>query len=199
VTAAGGRARDGAGASKVRRMANGRLAADLRHMTARWDDSDRRVVVRGVLMSPFYPTIRALIHVRASQWAWRHGLRGVAHLLKARAVRAAGVEVHPAAEIGPGLALAHGSGVVVGHEVVAGRDLVLFHGATLGHGPEGRGQPRVGDRVFVGAGAKILGPVTVGDGARIGANAVVLADVPPGQTVVGVWKNRGGGAMDGDS
>ncbi|MGZ3442120.1 MAG: serine O-acetyltransferase, partial [Polyangia bacterium] len=46
--------------------------------------------------------------------------------------------------------------------------------------------PRIGNDVYIGAGAKILGPVTIGDGAIIGANAVVLSDVPAGATAVGV-------------
>ena len=46
--------------------------------------------------------------------------------------------------------------------------------------------PRLGNRVNVGAGAKILGGVTIGDDACVGANAVVLDDVPAGATVVGV-------------
>lgn len=45
--------------------------------------------------------------------------------------------------------------------------------------------PRIGNRVYLGAGAKILGSVTIGDGAMIGANAVVTKDVPAGAKVVG--------------
>jgi len=48
------------------------------------------------------------------------------------------------------------------------------------------GVPRLGNDVYVGCGAKILGPVTIGDGAMIGANAVVLKDVPAGATAVGI-------------
>jgi serine O-acetyltransferase len=40
--------------------------------------------------------------------------------------------------------------------------------------------------VYLGAGAKILGPVTLGNNVNIGANAVVLCDVPDGCTAVGV-------------
>ena len=45
--------------------------------------------------------------------------------------------------------------------------------------------PTIGDRVFIGTGAKLLGPITIGDDVRIGANAVVIDDVPAGATVVG--------------
>jgi serine O-acetyltransferase len=50
----------------------------------------------------------------------------------------------------------------------------------------GKRHPTIGDRVVIGAGAKILGPVYVGSDARIGANAVVVKDVPNGATAVGI-------------
>ena len=53
-------------------------------------------------------------------------------------------------------------------------------------GAERRQSPVLGDKVFVGAGAKVIGPVKVGSGSRIGANAVVVKDVPPHATVVGI-------------
>jgi serine O-acetyltransferase len=57
---------------------------------------------------------------------------------------------------------------------------------TVGWDYRGARRPIIGDNVFIGAGAKVLGAVTVGDGARIGANAVVVCDVPAGATAVGV-------------
>ena len=163
------------------------LVQDLRHMTSAWDAPGWKVLARALLHSPFYPALRAIMLVRGSMWAYAHGLAPVAHFLKARAVRAAGVEVHPGATIGPGFAIAHGIGTVVGRDVIAGRDLVLHQGVTIGNAGSKPGQPVLGDRVRIGAGAKVLGPVMVGDGARIGANSVVLADVPARRTVTGVW------------
>ena len=61
-------------------------------------------------------------------------------------------------------------------------DCIIFHGVTLGglkFDPVKR-HPTIGNRVLVGTGAKILGPVHIGDDAKIGANAVVIKDVPPG-------------------
>jgi serine O-acetyltransferase len=46
--------------------------------------------------------------------------------------------------------------------------------------------PKLGNNVFVGTGAKLLGPIQVGSGANIGANAVVIHDVEPNTSVVGV-------------
>lgn len=92
-------------------------------------------------------------------------------------------------EAGPGLVIPHGQ-VVIDGAVKVGRDCVISPWVTigligsrrLGLSPHG---PTIGDRVFIGTGAKVLGPITVGDGARIGANAVVINDVPAGATVVG--------------
>jgi serine O-acetyltransferase len=88
------------------------------------------------------------------------------------------------AEFGPRFVLIHATGVVINGQVTGGAGVHLEHQVTIG--AERRASPRLGDDVFVGAGAKILGPVRVGTGARVGANAVVTKDVPAHATVVGV-------------
>ncbi len=89
------------------------------------------------------------------------------------------------AEFGPGFVLFHSNGVVINGHVRGGEHVYLEHQVTLGD--DGKGHyPVLGDRVFVGAGAKIFGPVHVGDDTRVGANAVVVKDVDSGDTVVGV-------------
>ena len=167
------------------------LVADFREMTAAWDAGPARILLSGALRSFVTPRLRTVIAYRSGAWCWKHRMRAIALYLQARAIGAAGAEIHPAAEIGPGLSLIHSVGIVVGHEVVAGPNLVLYQGVTLGHTGRGPGQPQLGREVRVGAGAKILGPVRVGDRAKIGANAVVLADVPADATVVGVWQGAG--------
>jgi serine O-acetyltransferase len=86
--------------------------------------------------------------------------------------------------IGPGLFIAHGQATCLAAERI-GRNCYVHHGVTIGWDYRGRRAPVLGDGVFIGTGAVILGEVTVGDGARIGANAVVITDVPPGATAVG--------------
>ena len=88
------------------------------------------------------------------------------------------------AEFGPGFVLIHSTGVIVNSAVRAGANVRLEHQVTIG--AERRQSPTLQDDVFVGAGAKVLGPVTIGTGARVGANAVVVNDVPPNATVVGI-------------
>jgi serine O-acetyltransferase len=87
-------------------------------------------------------------------------------------------------DIGGGLYLPHGN-VVVDGLVSIGRNCVIAPWVTIGTNGSVAG-PTIGDDVFIGTGAKVLGAIHVGDRARIGANAVVLNDVPPGATVVGI-------------
>jgi serine O-acetyltransferase len=88
------------------------------------------------------------------------------------------------AEFGPGFVLIHSSGIVINGAVRGGCGIHLEHQVTIG--AEDRRCPVLGDGVFIGAGAKVIGAVKIGDGARIGANAVVIDDVPPHATAVGI-------------
>lgn len=99
-----------------------------------------------------------------------------------------GIEIHPGATIGRRLFIDHGMGVVIGETTVIGNDVTLFHNTTLGGRSmtHGKRHPTLGDRVVVGAGAKVLGAVWIGDDVQIGANAVVVKDIPAGSIAVGV-------------
>ena len=136
-----------------------------------------------------YPGVHAVWVYRLAHRMWRHpGLRLPARLLSQATRAATGVEIHPGAQIGRRLFIDHGMGVVIGETTIVGDDVLLFHGSTLGGRSmtHGKRHPTLGDRVVVGAGAKVLGPVWIGDDAQIGANAVVVKDVPKGATAVGV-------------
>lgn len=101
-----------------------------------------------------------------------------------------GLEIDPHAHIGPGLMIPHDGHVVLG-PVRVGRNCTISHSVTLGQGLQGDGPahedtPVLGDRVWVGPGAVIAGPIQVGSDASIGANSVILRDVPPRGVVLGV-------------
>ena len=118
----------------------------------------------------------------------RTGLPVVPRLLSVIARFWSGVEIHPAARIGRRLFIDHGTGVVIGETAEIGDDCVLFHNVTLGGTSKHRGKrhPTLGDGVFVGTGATLLGPIQVGHGAKIGANSFLrMHDVPPGVTAAG--------------
>jgi serine acetyltransferase len=95
------------------------------------------------------------------------------------------VDIPISTVVGPGLKVHHGFGIAVHNRAVLGRDVVLHHGVTIGSRVPGGPAPEVGDGVYVGVNALILGGVRVGRNARIGAAAVVLEDVPEDGVVVG--------------
>jgi serine O-acetyltransferase len=98
-----------------------------------------------------------------------------------------GIELPCETQVGRRLRIEHCGDIVVSGDAVLGDDVVIRNGVTIGLRRIGeRGSPKIGNRVDIGSGAKILGPITIGDDAVIGANAVVLNDVPPGATAVGI-------------
>lgn len=94
-------------------------------------------------------------------------------------------DIRPQARLGDGLFLPHPNGIVIHHEAVIGEGCTLMQQVTIGQ-VAGPGAPVLGAGVYVGAGAKVLGPITIGEGARIGANSVVLTDLPAHCTAVGM-------------
>jgi serine O-acetyltransferase len=99
-----------------------------------------------------------------------------------------GIEIPYCAKIGRRVVIEHQSGIVIHGHCEIGDDCIIRQGCTLGNKTLDRpfDAPKLGRRVNVGAGAKILGAVTIGDGAAIGANAVVLTDVPAGAVAGGI-------------
>lgn len=91
-------------------------------------------------------------------------------------------------KIGEGLYIGHWGGIIINSDVVIGANCNLSQGVTIGEGGrEGkRGVPVIGDRVYIGPGAKIFGNITIGNDVAIGANAVVIKSVPDNAVVGGV-------------
>jgi serine O-acetyltransferase len=135
-----------------------------------------------------YPGVHAVWGHRVSRWLWNRGFELPARVSSTLTRWITGADIHPAATLGPGLFIDHAHGVVIGQTAEIGSDVTIYHGVTLGGTSLKRGKrhPTVGDRVTIGAGAKILGAIAIGDGSRIGANAVVVKPVPANSVVVGV-------------
>jgi serine O-acetyltransferase len=145
------------------------------------DEVSWPVIVRLLLR---HPSLRAVGWFRLGSFAKDAGIRGVASLVQRRILRLYGLELSVGARIDGGLYIAHPAGTVVEVER-AGRNLTVIAAVTVGMRNEPR-WPRIGDNVFIGAGARVLGGIDVGDGALVGANAVVVTDVAPGATMVGI-------------
>jgi serine O-acetyltransferase len=98
-----------------------------------------------------------------------------------------GVELPCEARIGRRFKIEHFGGIVVSGDATFGDDVVIRNGVTVGLRQVGRrGSPTIGNRVDIGAGAKILGAIVVGDDVAIGANSVVINDVPANSIAVGI-------------
>lgn len=96
-----------------------------------------------------------------------------------------GAEIPRTVQAGPGLVVRHwGRGIIMHPDVKIGSNAHIYHRVTIGVGPDGA-VPTLGDRVYIGTGATIIGGIRVGDDAKIGAGAVVFRDVPDGATIVG--------------
>jgi serine O-acetyltransferase len=127
--------------------------------------------------------------LRIRDFLVRHDIAFVPYLCEMLSMAVWRVSIGRKVSIGPGVIFPHGQ-VIIDGEVVIGKNVSINPWVTIGlsgrrvHGFDVRG-PIIEDEVFIGTGAKVLGPITVGAGARIGANAVVIDDVPPGATVVG--------------
>lgn len=150
---------------------------------------DRDPAARNLIEILFtYAGLHAIVCHRIAHALERASVPLLPRLIMTVARWMTGIEIHPAATIGRGLFIDHGTGVVIGETAVIGNNVTLFQGVTLGGTGKERGKrhPTLGDRVVIGAGAKVLGNITIGSNSMVGANAVVVRDVPEHSTVVGV-------------
>lgn len=164
------------------------LGEDLRHYGGSWRRCKALLIV---------PRVWAIVAYRFRRWAHaarmppilRLPLSAVGRLVACFVEAVTHIELPPQAIIGPGLFLPHAGYVIVASNATIGRHCTLTQGVTIGHRAGGRelslDSPVIGDRVYVGPGAAILGPVNIGDDVLIGANAVVVNSVSPRAVVVG--------------
>lgn len=145
-----------------------------------YDDSGSASILKVL----FTDGTAAMIFYRLMQWSRRWRLIPLEMIFNKLNAVLCNCIIGRGAEFGAGFVLIHSTGVVINGEVRGGSGIHIEHQVTIG--AQRRQSPRLGDNIFIGAGAKIIGNVQIGDGARIGANAVVIDDVPANQTAVGV-------------
>jgi serine O-acetyltransferase len=135
-----------------------------------------------------YSGLHAIWIHRITHWLWKNDVKFIARWISQVGRWLTGIEIHPGATIGSGFFIDHGMGVVIGETAEIGTDVTIYHGVTLGGTSlsKGKRHPTIGDRVVIGAGAKVLGDIEIGADSRIGANAVVVKSVPANSVVVGV-------------
>ena len=157
------------------------IHSDLR-AKARWlyEDDSAKSLLKTLLTDGTF----AMIIYRLMQASQRWHLTPLAMLFNKLNVVCGQCIIGRGAEFGPEFVLVHSQGVVINTGVRGGRHVVLEHQVTIG--AEKRAAPVLGDDLFIGAGAKVLGTVHIGSQVKIGANAVVTKDLPDGSTAVGI-------------
>ena len=99
-----------------------------------------------------------------------------------------GISIPYITRIGSGFVIGHFGGIVVNEKAVIGNNCTISHGVTIGKAHRGKnmGYPVIGDNVYIGAGAKIIGKIKIGNNVVVGANCVVTKDMPDNAVVAGI-------------
>ena len=131
-----------------------------------------------------YAGLRAALVYRLAHHLHRRGVPVLPMILNQLNISLHGLDVVPSVAIGPRFYVPHPVGTVIMARRL-GADVTVVSAVTIGM-RKGDDFPTIGDEVYIGAGARILGGITVGNRVSIGANAVVLTDVPDDSVAVGV-------------
>jgi serine O-acetyltransferase len=150
----------------------------------REEDDSVRAVMRGLLSQGF----QALFVYRVFRWFYERRIptQPVRFLVERFIEIITGISIPAQAAIGKGLRIHHFGGIILHSAAVVGEHCTIYHGVTLGDRGGWGGAPRVGNRVLIGAGAKLIGQIVIGDESVIGANAVVSRSVPARHLAVGI-------------
>ncbi len=126
-------------------------------------------------------------YLRAHPWL-KYVLFPPARIVLSRLSYRLGISIAPATRIGSGFYIGHFGCIGVSAKSVIGKNCNISPGVILGQANRGehKGYPRLGDNVYLGPGAKIVGAVTIGNNVAVGANCVVTKDVPDNSVVVGI-------------
>ena len=126
----------------------------------------------------------AMALYRLARWFHKYRLTPLAYIFQWTNKLLNGCVIGVGAEFGPGLVIMHPMGIVINSKVVGGDNITLESGVVIGD-EKGR-SPSLGNDIFVGSGAKIIGDLRLGDGVKVGANAVVTRSAGEGATLLGV-------------
>jgi serine O-acetyltransferase len=150
----------------------------------REEDDSVRAVISGLLSQGF----QALFVYRIFRWFHERGIptQLIRFFVERFIEIITGISIPAQATIRKGLRIHHFGGIILHSAAVVGEHCTIYHGVTLGDRGGWGGAPRVGNRVLIGAGAKLIGEIVIGDDCVIGANAVVHVSVPAGHLAAGV-------------
>jgi len=133
--------------------------------------------------------LQAVILFRISSFFNAHNHPHIADMIRNISIKKTGADIGSSAVIGSGFSIGHPVGIVISGAAVIGKNCFLLSGVVIGSksNKEGGGDILIGNDVYLGTGAKIVGKgLRIGNHTTIGANCVVLHDVPDNCTCVGI-------------
>ena len=116
---------------------------------------------------------------------WRWFTSGLYVLMNLLIQGGTGIVLERDTKLGDGFHIIHPGLLHVQPDATIGERVAVMHNVTIGTNMSAD-CPTIGDDVFIGCGASVLGGITIGDGARIAANTLVISDVPAGAVAMGV-------------
>ena len=131
-----------------------------------WKDPASKNILEVIIL---YPGFHILVNHRFCNFLYRHRLYFLARLFSQIGRFFTGIEIHPGARIGRRLFIDHGMGIVIGETASIGNDCTIYHNVTLGGTGKDKFKrhPDIGNKVMIGAGAKVIGPIKVGDNVKM--------------------------------
>jgi serine O-acetyltransferase len=169
------------------------LRQDIQRFQENEDQSFRRAFVAGLLS----PGFQALAVYRFLHCCHERNIptQPLRYLLERLVEITTGISLPAKCRIGKGCRILHFGNLFLHSSTWIGEQSTLYHEVTVGDRDGSGRAARIGDRVFIGAGAKIIGEISIGDDCIIGANAVVTKDMPSRTVAYGnpaVYKPRSG-------
>ena len=144
----------------------------------------KQILIRGLVSQGFL----ALLTYRVFRWCYERGIptQPFRFIIERFIEITSGISIPAQVQIGKGMRIHHFGGIFIHSDVRIGEGCTLYQGVTLGDLGGWGGVPQVGNRVVIGAGAKLIGKIDIGDDCQIGANAVVNRSVPSQSIAVGI-------------
>ena len=131
--------------------------------------------------------MNAIRFYRLERWCYLHHLCILAKIIRGLIFLLYNSFIPYTCEIGEGTTFAYkGMGVVIHSRAKIGKNCINAQQVTIGGRSKKQDVPVVGDNVYIGVGAKVLGDITIGSECVIGANAVVIHNVEEGSVVAGI-------------
>lgn len=147
---------------------------------------DRLTGIKGFITAWFIPGFRYTFLLRKIKKYKKWTLRGFFYRFVKQLFAYKEFQISPEAIIGEGFQLYHRGTIFIG-PVKIGKNCCISHNVTIGRSYKSGqiGRPTIGDYVWIGTGAVLVGKITIGNNVLIAPNAFVNFDIPNNSIVIG--------------